>query len=87
MAGNWTQVTFSGIIPLDHQDFCRYSQYSSSEQKSDCLSYIYAGAQPEIVPGRGGFLKLGHFDKHFLQKSRIKSPLAENFGAFCPRCS
>ena len=87
LAGNRTQVTFSGIIPLDHQDFCRYCQYSSSEQKSDCLYHIYAGAQPEIVQGRGGFLKLGHFDKHFLKKPKIKSPAAENFGAFCPRYS
>ena len=23
LAGNWTQVTFSGIIPLDHQDLHR----------------------------------------------------------------
>ena len=72
LPGNQTQVTFSGIIPLDHQDFCRYCQYSSSEQKSDCLYHIYAGAQPEIVQGRGGFLKLGHFNKHFLKKSRKK---------------
>ena len=49
--------------------------------------YIYAGAQPEIVEGRGGFLKLGHFDKHFLKTSRMKGPVAENFGAFCPRYS
>ena len=87
LAENRTQVTCSGIIPLDHQDFCRYCKYSSNEQESDCLYHIYAGAQPEIVQGRGGFLKLEHFDKYFLKKSRIKSPTAENFGAFCPRYS
>ena len=48
---------------------------------------MYAGAQPEIVQGRGGFFKLGHFDKHFLKTSRMKGPGAENFGAFCPRYS
>ena len=81
LAGSRTQVTFSGIIPLDHQDFCRYCQYSSSEQKQDCLYHIYAGAQPEMVLGRGGFLKLGYFNDHFHKKSRIKSPAAENVGA------
>ena len=49
--------------------------------------YIYADAQSEIVQGRGGFSKLGYFDKHFLKKSRKKSPAAEDFGAFCPRYS
>ena len=34
----------------------------------------FAGAQPEIFLGRGGFVKLGHFDKHFLKKSRKKAP-------------
>ena len=84
LAGNQTQVTFSGIIPLDHQDFCRYYQYSSSEQKSDCLYHIYVCAQPETVQGRVGFLKLGHFDRYFLKKSRMKGPTAENFGALWP---
>ena len=29
-----------------------------------------SGVQPEIFLGRGGFVKLGHFDKHFLKKWR-----------------
>ena len=29
-------------------------------------------AQPEIFQGRGGFAKLGHFDKHFIKKSTKK---------------
>ena len=33
-----------------------------------------SGAQPEIFQGRGGFMKLGHFDKHFIKKSRKKVP-------------
>ena len=32
------------------------------------------GAQPEIFQGRGGFVKLGHFDKHFIKKARKKAP-------------
>ena len=40
LAEKQTQVKFSGIIPLVHQHFCRYCQYSSNEQKSDCL-FIY----------------------------------------------
>ena len=78
---------FSGIISLDQQDFCKYCQYSSSERKTDCLYHIHAGEQPKIVQGKRGFLKLGHFDTHFLKKSRMKGPAAINFGAFCPRYS
>ena len=36
-----------------------------------CLT---TGAQPEIFQGRGGFVKLGHFDKHFIKKSRKTAP-------------
>ena len=32
-----------------------------------------AGAQLEVFQGRGGFLKLGHFDKHFVKNSRKKA--------------
>ena len=43
--------------------------------KSTKMFYYYrTGAQPEIFPGRGGFVKLGHFDKHFIKKSRKKAP-------------
>ena len=30
--------------------------------------------QPEIFQGRGGFVKLRHFNKHFTKTSRKKSP-------------
>ena len=33
-----------------------------------------SGAQPEILQGREGLVKLGHFDKHFIKKSRKKAP-------------
>ena len=32
------------------------------------------GAQPDIFHGRGGFVKLEHFDKHFIKKSRKTAP-------------
>ena len=35
---------------------------------------IYAGMQPEIFQGRGGFVKLGHVDKYFIKKSRKNAP-------------
>ena len=31
-----------------------------------------SGAQPEIFQGRGGFVELGHFNKHFLKNTRKK---------------
>ena len=45
------------------------------------------GAQPEIFPDRGGFVKLGHFNKHFVKNSRKKRLRRENFGVFSPRYS
>ena len=39
------------------------------------------GTQPEIFQGRGGFLKLRHFDKHFIKKSR-KRARREKFWSF-----
>ena len=32
------------------------------------------GEQPEIFQGRESFVKLGHFDKHFIKKLRKKAP-------------
>ena len=46
-----------------------------------CLKWLFyhggyssSGAQPDIFQGRGGFVKLGHFDKHFVKNSRKKGP-------------
>ena len=39
--------------------------------------YIYAGAQPEIFQGKGGFVKLGHYD--FVKNSRKKRSRREKF--------
>ena len=48
---------------------------------------ILAGAQPEIFQGRGCFVKLGHFDKHFIKKSRKKGPAGKTFGVASLRYS
>ena len=37
-------------------------------------TFISSDAQPEIFQGRGGFVKLGYFDKHFIGKSRKNAP-------------
>ena len=39
----------------------------------------YTGAQPEMFQGSGGFVKLGHSDKHFVKNSRKKDPARKNF--------
>ena len=41
---------------------------------TDRLYFLCSGVQPEIFQGRGGFVKLGHFNKHFIKKSRKKAP-------------
>ena len=45
-----------------------------SKDITDHEKYVMSGAQPEIFQSRGGFVKLGHFDKHFIKKSRKKAP-------------
>ena len=47
--------------------------------------FSHAGAQPEIFQGRGGFLGLAHFDKHFVKNTRKKGPAGKNFGVVSPR--
>ena len=44
-------------------------KYQKKKKKKSTRS----GEQPEIFQGRGGFVKLGHFDKHFIKKSGKKS--------------
>ena len=47
--------------------------------------FPHAGAQPEIFQGRGGFVELAHFDKHFVKNTRKKGPAGKNFGVVSPR--
>ena len=44
-----------------------------------------SGPQPGIFHGRGGFVELGHFDKHFFKNARKIGPAGKNFGVFSPR--
>ena len=48
---------------------------------------VSSGAQPEIFQGRGGFVKLGHFNKYFINNSRKKGPTGKNFTVLSPRYS
>ena len=43
---------------------------------------LKAGVQSDTFQGRGGFVKLGHFDKHFIKKSRKKSLRGKMFEVF-----
>ena len=45
------------------------------------------GAQPKMFQGRGGFVELRHFDKHFVKNTRKKGPAGEHFEVFSPRYS
>ena len=47
--------------------------------------FPHAGAQLEIFQGRGGFVELWHFDKHFVKNTQKKDPAGKNFGVFSPR--
>ena len=46
------------------------------------VSFLHAGAQPEIFQGRGGFVELGHLDKYFVKNTGKKDPPREIFWNF-----
>ena len=48
------------------------------------VSFLHADAQPEIFQDRGGFVEVGHLDKHFVKNTRKKVPAREFFGIFSP---
>ena len=45
----------------------------------------FAGAQPEFFQGRGFFMKLGHFDEHFVKNTWKKSHAGKDSRDFSPR--
>ena len=49
------------------------------------MLFPHADAQPENFQDTGGFLELGHFDKHFVKNTGNEDPAGKNFGAFSPR--
>ena len=46
--------------------------------------FSHAGPQPEFFQGKGGFMELGHFNKHFVKNKQKKGPPGKNFGIFSP---
>ena len=42
----------------------------------------HTGAQPDIFQYRGGFVELGHSDKHFVKNTRNKGAIGKIFGLF-----
>ena len=44
---------------------------------------LKTGALSEIFQSRGGFIKLGHFDKYFV-RNKEKGPVGKNVGVFFP---
>ena len=58
------------------------NHHYSVEMWDTHFTNTHTGGQPRIFQGRGGFVKLGHFDKYFIKKSRKKFPQGKNFGVF-----
>ena len=51
----------------------KYFTFSKNPScKQDWLCAKITGVQTEIFQGRGGFVELGHFDKHFIKNTRKK---------------
>ena len=48
---------------------------------------VISGTQPEVFQGSGGFVELGHFDKHFVKNKEKKSSQGKNLEFFSPRYS
>ena len=60
-----------------------YTYVSSYSQTGFTNFRCQTGVQPEIFKSRGDFLKLGHFDKHFV-RNKEKGPAGKNFSVFFP---
>ena len=70
-------------IKWDKTKLCKHQSHEGTVVPEK-HKYI-TGVQPEIFQGRGGSVKLGHFDKHFIKKSRKKGSVEKNFGVFSLR--
>ena len=53
----------------------------------DMCSISYRHTTKKIFQSRGGFVKLGYSDKHFVKNSRKKGPTGKNFEVFSLRYS
>ena len=58
----------------------KYFTFSKNPScKQDWLFAKITGVRTEIFQGKGGFLELGHFDKHFVKNTRKKRAHREKF--------
>ena len=71
LSGPWFILVFGYFALLSVQSF--WQPYFQMQKGNDI------GAQPEIFQRKGGFLKLGHFDKRFFKNSRKKGPAGKIF--------
>ena len=46
---------------------------------------VISDTQPEVFQGRGGFVELGHFDKHFVKNKTKKCLAGKKFVVFLPK--
>ena len=46
-----------------------------------------SGVEPELFQGKGDFMELEYFGKHFVKNTRNKGPAEKNVGVFSPRYS
>ena len=58
---------------LKHKNFFNENEYDKLYPSGSAPTRISC-AQPEIFQGRGGFVKLGHFDKHFIKTLGKQAP-------------
>ena len=70
-----------------HSIFNSHLIYACEIWGQNQTNCYFTDAQPEIFLGRGGFVKLGHFDKHFYLKVKKKGPTGKHFGVFSLRYS
>ena len=58
------------------------SQLFQNLEQRKCIT---SGKQPRMFQGRGGFVGLGHFYKHFVRNTREKCSTGKNMDVFSPR--
>ena len=78
---NNEQGEYNGIfIPFKGKIYSKWgSQISLLFETWTLVLFLHADAQPDIFQGRGGFVELGHFHKHFTKNTRKKGKSLEFF--------
>ena len=62
-----------------------YSEHFKTHKMDSFAKRIMPECRHTTRKGRGGFMELGHFSKHFVKNTRKKDPTGKNFGVFSPR--